>query len=119
MTRIICLIVKSGPLQGHKYFVKSDSPILIGRSEEANIRIAYDEFCSRRHAVVSWENNMCYIQDLNSTNGTYVNKARIEGKVNLKNQDIISFGSTEVLVFIADRPMNGKAGMEDDVSYED
>lgn len=119
MTRIICLIVKSGPLQGHKYFVKSDSPILIGRNEEANIRIAYDEFCSRKHAVVSWENNICYIQDLNSTNGTYVNKARIEGKVKLNNQDIISFGSTEVLVFIADRPMNGKSGMDDDVSYED
>lgn len=119
MTKVICLIVKSGPLQGHKYFVRTDSPILIGRNEEANIRIAYDEFCSRKHAVVSWENNACYIQDLNSTNGTYVNKVKIAEKIKLNNQDIISFGSTEVMVFIADRPKNEKSGLDDDVLYED
>ena len=118
MTKIVCLAVKSGPLQGHKYFVKTDSPILIGRSEEANIRIAYDEFCSRKHASVFWENDACYIQDLESTNGTSVNHVRIDGKTNLNNQDVISLGNTEIVVAIAE-PKNKKTGFDDDMAYED
>jgi len=111
--------VKSGPLQGHKYYVKTDSPILIGRSEEANVRIAYDEFCSRRHAKVYWENDQCFIQDLESTNGTCVNDVRIVGKTTVNNHDLIKLGDTEIVVAIADRSKDGKSNLDDDVSYED
>ncbi len=102
MTRIVCLVVKSGPLKGHKYFVKTDSSILIGRSEKANIRI-FDKFCSRKHALVFWENDAYYVQDLHSTNGTCVNQSRVEGKSKLNNHDVISFGSTEVIVAMAEQ----------------
>ena len=119
MTKVVCLMVKSGPLQGHKYFVKTDSPISIGRSEEANIRIAYDEFCSRKHALVYWENDTCYIRDLDSTNGTQVNGNRIEGISKLNHQDIINLGNTELLVAVAERQKDEKTGLDDDVSYED
>ena len=101
MTRVVCLSVKSGPLEGHKYFVKTDSSILIGRNEQANIRID-DEFCSRKHALVFWENDTCYIQDLNSTNGVCVNHVRIEGKSKLNNRDVINFGNTEVVVLMGE-----------------
>ena len=113
------MLIKSGPLQGHKYFVKSDAPILIGRNEEANIRIGYDQFCSRKHAIVSWEKDACYIQDLNSTNGTFVNKEKIEGKIKLGNQDIISLGATDIVVYIFDRTQNQKNGPDDEVKYDD
>ncbi len=118
MTKTVCLIIKSGPLQGHKYFVKTDSSILIGRSEEANIRIAYDEFCSRKHALVFWDNDTCYIEDLNSTNGTCVNQVPINGKSELNNHDVINLGNTEVVVAIAE-PKNKKKGFDDDMLYED
>lgn len=119
MTKTVCLIIKSGPLQGHKYFLKTDSPILIGRNEEANIRVAYDDFCSRKHAIVSWENNICYIQDLNSTNGTHINGVRIHGKSKLNNLDTINLGSTEMVIAIMDRQSNSKLELDDEVSYED
>lgn len=95
----MCLAVKSGPLKGHKYFVKTDSPILIGRGEKANIKIS-DKFCSRKHALVFWENNTCYIQDLNSTNGARVNNNKIKGKAVLNNHDVINLGATELVVTI-------------------
>lgn len=101
VTKVICLIVQSGPLKGHKYFVKADCPILIGRAEEANIRLPRDKFCSRSHAVVFWEKSACYVKDLESTNGTYVNKVKVLDNVKLENKDMITFGSTDVLVLIS------------------
>ncbi len=109
MIKTICLLVKNGPLKGHKHFVKADCPIVIGRGEGSNIRIDYDKFCSRSHAVVYWENNACYVKDLNSTNGTFVNKMRILGNVKLENQNILSFGATDLVVFITDSAQGGTA----------
>lgn len=119
MTKVVNVLVKSGPLEGHKYVVKSDAPILIGRSEEANIRIGYDQYCSRRHAKIYWDNDKCYIADLESTNGTFVNGAKITGTVELKNNDIITLGGTELVILIVDLPKKKKTTTEDDISYED
>ena len=119
MTKTVYVLVKSGPIEGHKYAVKSDSPILIGRSEEANIRIAYDQYCSRRHAKVYWDNDKCYLQDLESTNGTYVNGAKITGTLELNNNDIISLGGTELVVLISDVSKKEKNKSDDGVSYDD
>lgn len=118
MIKIVYVVVKSGPLEGHKYIVKSDAPILVGRSEEANIRIAYDEFCSRRHALIYWENEKCYIKDLESTNGTNVNDTKIQSAVELNNNDIIKLGNT-VLVASISEFKGGKANPEDDISFDD
>lgn len=112
MKKVIGLLVQSGPLKGHKYFVKTDCPILIGRADDANIRLTQDSFCSRSQAVVFWDKNACYVKDLESTNGTFVNKVKITENVKLKNNDVISFGSTEVVVFIGDKPKTGKPLMD-------
>lgn len=107
MPKFAFILVLSGPLKGHKYFVKSGSEILIGRNAGANIRIEYDDFCSRRHALLYLEAGTCFVEDLNSTNGTSVNNERISGKKELHSGDIINLGETELLVSIEDYP-NGK-----------
>jgi len=119
VTKLVFVLVLSGPLKGHKYFVKSDSPILIGRSDEANVRIAYDDFCSRKHALLYWEGNTCYLKDLESTNGTYLNNEKITGTKELHDGDIIGLGDTELLVSAKEMKEKGKASLEDDISYED
>jgi len=96
----------SGPLKGHKYFVKTDGALLIGRSKDANIQIGYDDHCSRKHALLYWESNTFYIKDLDSTNGTFVNNARINGKFKLSKGDVVSLGSTQVLIGAEDCPNN-------------
>jgi len=117
--KLFVVLVLSGPLKGHKYFVKSDSKILIGRSDEANIRIGYDDFCSRRHAVLYWEDDICYIEDLDSTNGTFVNDRRIHGKIELKKGDVIGLGDTELLVGVEDYPKNKAQSVEEDITFEE
>ena len=120
VTKLVYVQVKSGPLEGHKYAVKTNSPILVGRNEEANVRIAYDEYCSRRHARIYWaDDNKCYLQDLESTNGTYLNGTKMHEITKLNNNDIIGLGDTELIVLITDLPKDGTIKPEDDISYED
>jgi len=102
VTKLVFVLVVSGPLQGHKYFVISDAPILIGRSDEAIIRINYDDFCSRKHALLYWENKKCFIKDLDSTNGTFVNNKCISQKTELRDGDIIGLGDTKLAVSVKD-----------------
>ena len=119
MTKLVVVLVVSGPLKGHKYFVKSDSKILIGRSEEANIRIGYDDFCSRRHALLYWEGDACFVEDLDSTNGTFINDNPIRGKYELQKGDVISLGDTELLIGVENYPTNQTQSSEEDISFED
>ena len=119
VTKLIVVLVTSGPLKGHKYFVKTDTKILIGRCEEANIRIGYDDFCSRKHALLYWEGNVCFIEDLDSTNGTFLNDKRIHGKNELKKGDVIGLGDTELLIGVEDYPKDQSKNLEEDIKFED
>jgi two-component system, cell cycle response regulator len=98
----VFVIVISGPLKGQSYFVISKNALLIGRSEEANIRIDYDNFCSRKHALLFWENKKCMIKDLKSTNGTFVNDKRISKPTILTEGDIVRLGTTKIIISAKD-----------------
>jgi len=112
----VFVIVISGPLKGQSYFVISKTPLLIGRSEEANIRIDYDNFCSRKHALLFWENNRCVLKDLESTNGTFVNYERINKPTVIKEGDIISLGETKIIISVKDRIENGQTSGDEMIS---
>jgi serine/threonine protein kinase len=99
----LCVSIVSGPLEGHKFLVKSDSPILVGRDKDATIKIDYDNYCSRKHAIIYWDKNICFIEDLNSKNGTFVNEERVFGKRKLLNKDFVSMGSTKLIILIGDK----------------
>ncbi|MDY6792467.1 MAG: FHA domain-containing protein [Thermodesulfobacteriota bacterium] len=64
--------------------------ITIGRSAENDIVIE-NLAVSKLHARIVEQSGAYYIEDLNSTNGTYLNKVRITKK-DLKNNDIIIIG---------------------------
>lgn len=65
-------------------------PIVIGR--EADISLVGDTAASRRHAEVSSADGDYWIEDLGSTNGTWVNRHRIRKKVELHRGDIVEIG---------------------------
>ena len=72
--------------------------ITIGRGGGCAIALAGDTFVSTVHARVAPRGNDLWIEDLGSTNGTYVNAAQITEPRKLKRGDRISIGSSEIEV---------------------
>jgi pSer/pThr/pTyr-binding forkhead associated (FHA) protein/S1-C subfamily serine protease len=88
--RGMALMVKNGPSTGRRISV--DSQLEIGR-ENVDIVIE-DSQMSRRHAAVRPYGSRLEIADLGSSNGTYVNGRKIEGKVSVSSGDSIRLGGT-------------------------
>jgi pSer/pThr/pTyr-binding forkhead associated (FHA) protein len=76
-----------------------DDELLIGRHAEGAGRLAEDEEISRSHARLSLDRSgFCAIEDLGSTNGTYVNGLRIKGPQTLSEGDTVEVGGTTLVV---------------------
>src|SRR6185295_1610781 len=87
--------VKTGPNKGKIYDLK-DTPLTVGREENQIIQIL-DQGVSRAHAEIFRLGEMCFVRDLNSTNGTYVNDVKVSEE-SLKAGDEMLIGTT-ILVF--------------------
>src|SRR5918994_3490609 len=82
------LVFKEGPLSGQR--IEVDAELVLGR-EDAALTID-DEELSRRHAVIRPGDGGIEIEDLGSTNGTFVNGSRIEGPTRLAGGDTVKLG---------------------------
>ena len=115
-------IPEQRPLEGDKVKARlivirgakpnSDYPVyegknVIGRSDQKPVEIdlfaqeAADRvWSSRQHAVIVWENGSLSIEDLNSTNGTFVNRDRVQPgeKKSLKANDVIQIGEVHLKI---------------------
>ena len=65
----------------------------IGRSKEADVRID-DRYASSIHARVFARDGRFYVEDMNSTNGTLLNGATLQGEADLIDRDTIQIGDT-------------------------
>ena len=72
-----------------------DSTFTIGRSPQADLQID-DAFASGRHARIYERDGGFFVDDLGSTNGTYLNGKRVRGEQRLRNDDRIQIGDTEL-----------------------
>jgi hypothetical protein len=68
--------------------------ISIGRSPEADVRIE-DRYASGVHARIYSRGPSYYVEDMNSTNGTFLNGGRLDGEAELKDLDELRIGDTE------------------------
>jgi pSer/pThr/pTyr-binding forkhead associated (FHA) protein len=76
-----------------------DDELLIGRHADGAGRLADDDEISRSHARISLDRSgFCAIEDLGSTNGTFVNGLRIAGPQTLSVGDTIEVGGTTLVV---------------------
>lgn len=77
--------------------ISIDRDMLVGRHQDADIVLQSADI-SRRHAAFVLRDVDLLVQDLKSSNGTYVNDVRIEHETILKNDDIVQFASLKFSV---------------------
>jgi pSer/pThr/pTyr-binding forkhead associated (FHA) protein len=66
---------------------------LLGRGDSADIRLE-DTFASSAHARLVAEGDVIVLEDLGSTNGTYLNRRRVAGPMVFKRRDRLQIGNT-------------------------
>jgi predicted component of type VI protein secretion system len=93
------LIMRSGPTPGAAFTLEGDQ-ITIGR-DPVNEIVINDAEISRRHARLTFQGGKYVLEDLGSTNGTFVNGQRLAGPRVLKAGEVVSFGEQIVMVFEA------------------
>ena len=70
-------------------FVLPEGPTRIGRSVEDNDLVLTGHGVSRRHALVTRREGTVTLEDLGSSNGTFLNSQPVSGSVPLKHKDVI------------------------------
>ena len=70
----------------------------VGRAEDNTVRLT-ERNISRRHARISRQGDAYLIEDLGSTNGTFINAERVAGKVPLTAGDLIELGTAVTLSY--------------------
>ncbi|MCC7072676.1 MAG: FHA domain-containing protein [Deltaproteobacteria bacterium] len=88
----------SGKYQGGEYPLPSEKEIVIGRGGELDI-VLVEDMVSRKHAKITTQQGKIVIQDLGSTNGTFVNGEKIK-RAKLKEGDRVLIG-TSILKLIS------------------
>ena len=81
-----------------KTFDAGPVPVTIGRSGENTISLDGDEFASGQHARIESQRDGVWILDLGSTNGTFVNGARVTTPRRLSKGDVVRVGQTDFRV---------------------
>ncbi|HMO80084.1 MAG TPA: FHA domain-containing serine/threonine-protein kinase [Pyrinomonadaceae bacterium] len=89
----VTLNVVAGPQTGRKFTFDQHDTFMIGRSEDAQFCLPHDRFFSRHHCLLEIAPPQCFLRDLGSTNGTFVNGIRVETAY-LKHGDRIQGGET-------------------------
>jgi pSer/pThr/pTyr-binding forkhead associated (FHA) protein len=92
-------VMRSGPTPGVTFPLEGDQ-LIIGR-DSTNAVAINDAEISRKHSRLSFQGGKYVLEDLGSTNGTFVNGQRLAGPVVLKPGDVVSFGEHIVLMYDA------------------
>jgi len=87
------LRILAGPYAGHLFTFSQHDTFLIGRNPEAHLCLPQDRFFSRNHCLLEISPPRCFLRDLGSTNGTFVNGNRVQTAF-LKSGDRIQGGET-------------------------
>lgn len=90
------VVVKSSELKEGSDFELNSAQLTIGRGGQNDIALPNDEFASARHARFEPRQDGVWVQDLGSTNGTYLNGAQLERPRRLTPGDIVRVGDTDL-----------------------
>ncbi len=97
----IKVTLKYKDIDGLKIQRMDTAQITVGRGIGNDLLFRSDSFTSRNHAIFTIKDNELYIKDLNSKNGTFINKTeKVSGEVKIEESCEITFGDIFVEVII-------------------
>jgi pSer/pThr/pTyr-binding forkhead associated (FHA) protein len=88
--------VRSSALAPGTRFELNAKAITVGRSASNDIRLDDDEFASGSHARIEPRRDGVWVEDIGSTNGTYVNGTRLGRPQKLMSGDVVRIGETDL-----------------------
>ena len=105
------LVMREGPQPGQTFILDRDS-LVVGRDPSSDIVIS-DPQVSRQHARIRYQGGLTVIEDMGSTNGTFVNGMQLTSPHTLTNGDMISLGDAVTLTYHAEEiattePLGGR-----------
>jgi hypothetical protein len=91
------LVVLRSPalVEGERHQLNS-APVTIGRGSDNDLPLDADEFASARHARVEPRRDGVWLEDVGSTNGTFLNGAQVTRPRRLAPGDVIRVGETDL-----------------------
>ncbi len=99
MDTISLRFTRVGPNEGQVYHATLGNPVVIGRKADlATLAFPEDDLLSGRHCEIIRRDSGLFINDLGSTNKTYVNGVMIVGYHKLEQDDVIYIGSMELRI---------------------
>jgi hypothetical protein len=91
------IVVQESPsLERGTDFELDSVALTVGRGAQNDLTLDGDEFASARHARIEPRRDGVWVHDLGSTNGTFVNGARIDRPRRLTPGDIVRIGETDL-----------------------
>lgn len=115
----ILIALMSGPQDGalltFETFLDSGKPaeITFGRREDCDVCLNYDSQVSREHAVLTYDGETFWLEDLHSTNGTFVGEEKIAGRMEVAPGQLFRVGRTWLRI----EPLPTVLGSDDNLPF--
>ena len=90
------VVVKSPALEEGDEVQLDSSALMLGRGSRNDVDLGRDEYASSEHARIEPRRDGVWIEDVGSTNGTYLNGTRLTGPKRLSVGDVVRVGETEL-----------------------
>jgi hypothetical protein len=90
------VVVTSPALTEGDELALNSSALLLGRGSDNDVNLARDEYASSKHARVEPRRDGVWVEDVGSTNGTYLNGIRVTRAKRLAPGDVVRIGETEL-----------------------
>ncbi len=90
------VVVKSPALSEGDEWELDSSALTFGRGSQNDVPLKRDEFASSKHARIEPRRDGVWLEDIGSTNGTYLNGIRLTHPKRLTSGDVVRIGETEL-----------------------
>jgi hypothetical protein len=90
------VVVKSPTLEIGQERTLDSAPVTVGRSPQNDVKLDADDYASAKHARIEPRRDGVWVEDVGSTNGTYLNGIKLTRARKLKPGDVVRVGETEL-----------------------